>query len=117
LAFEVESQSPRAGRHASTKQGGLDACAEGANIGAKTVSRWREDYLRDFAARMDWSVATNFAGANHNPKAKINGPLVRPVSLGENVTLDASPSTAANDPARAAQRERPSPGSLICESQ
>ncbi len=26
--------------------------AEGQHIGAKTVSRWREDFLRDFAARM-----------------------------------------------------------------
>ena len=26
--------------------------AEGEHIGAKTVSRWREDFLRDFAARM-----------------------------------------------------------------
>jgi hypothetical protein len=29
------------------------AQAEGPRIGAKTVSRWREDFLRDFAARMD----------------------------------------------------------------
>jgi len=28
------------------------AVAEGVNQGAKTVNRWREDYLRDFAARM-----------------------------------------------------------------
>ena len=27
--------------------------AEGPRIGARTVSRWREDFLRDFAARMD----------------------------------------------------------------
>ncbi len=27
--------------------------AEGDHVGAKTVSRWREDFLRDFAARMD----------------------------------------------------------------
>jgi hypothetical protein len=27
--------------------------AEGPHIGAKTVSRWREDFLSDFAARMD----------------------------------------------------------------
>jgi hypothetical protein len=27
--------------------------AEGPHIGAKTVSRWREEFLRDFAARMD----------------------------------------------------------------
>ncbi|HEY1790859.1 MAG TPA: DUF1593 domain-containing protein [Verrucomicrobiae bacterium] len=29
------------------------ALAEGDQQGAKTISRWREDYLRDFAARMD----------------------------------------------------------------
>jgi len=27
--------------------------AEGPHLGAKTVSRWREEFLRDFAARMD----------------------------------------------------------------
>ena len=27
--------------------------AEGPHLGAKTVSRWREDFLRDFATRMD----------------------------------------------------------------
>jgi hypothetical protein len=27
--------------------------AEGPHIGAKTVSQWREAFLRDFAARMD----------------------------------------------------------------
>ncbi len=27
--------------------------AEGPHLGARTVSRWREDFLRDFAARMD----------------------------------------------------------------
>jgi hypothetical protein len=26
--------------------------AEGIHHGARTVSRWREDYLRDFAARL-----------------------------------------------------------------
>jgi hypothetical protein len=29
-----------------------EAVAEGPHIGAKTVNRWREDFLRDFAARM-----------------------------------------------------------------
>ena len=27
--------------------------AEGEHIGAKTVSRWREEYLKDFAKRME----------------------------------------------------------------
>ena len=29
------------------------ALAERGSLGAKTVSRWREDFLRDFAARME----------------------------------------------------------------
>jgi hypothetical protein len=29
------------------------ALSEGNHLGAKTVSRWREDFLRDFAARME----------------------------------------------------------------
>jgi hypothetical protein len=27
--------------------------AEGPHLGARTVGRWREDFLRDFAARLD----------------------------------------------------------------
>jgi hypothetical protein len=42
---------------------------------------------------MNWCVEANYAGANHNPKAAINGLLVRDVAPGETVTLDASPST------------------------
>jgi hypothetical protein len=30
--------------------------AEGEHIGAKTVSRWREDFLKDFAGRMQRCV-------------------------------------------------------------
>lgn len=35
------------------------AAAEGVHSGAKSVSRWREDYLRDFAKRMDRCTATS----------------------------------------------------------
>lgn len=42
---------------------------------------------------MDWCVATNFVGANHNPIAKVAGALVRTVAPGETVTLDATPTT------------------------
>lgn len=59
----------------------------------KAFWRWIPAAQNDFAARMDWCVATNFAGANHNPKAKINGAILRSVAPGEVVTLDASPST------------------------
>lgn len=33
------------------------AAAEGIHAGAKHVSRWREDFLRDFAARVRWARA------------------------------------------------------------
>ena len=38
-----------------------------------TIWRWREHYQRDFAARMDWCVASEFNQANHNPLAVLNG--------------------------------------------
>lgn len=38
-----------------------------------TVWRWRAAYQADFQARMDWCVASDFARANHNPKAVLNG--------------------------------------------
>ena len=31
--------------------------SEGPHQGAKTVSQWREAFLRDFAIRMDWCAA------------------------------------------------------------
>ncbi|MFN3648592.1 MAG: DUF1593 domain-containing protein [Armatimonadota bacterium] len=38
-----------------------------------TIWRWREQYQHDFAARMDWCVAEEYAEANHNPVAVLNG--------------------------------------------
>jgi len=37
-----------------------------------TVGRWSKQANRDFAARMDWCVK-DYAEANHNPKAHLNG--------------------------------------------
>jgi hypothetical protein len=59
----------------------------------KSFWRWIIDLENDFAGRMDWAVAKTFAEANHNPKAKVVGDLVRDVKGGETVTLDASPTT------------------------
>jgi hypothetical protein len=59
----------------------------------KAFWRWIPAAQNDFAARMDWCLAANFAGANHNPVATVAGTLVRTVAPGETVTLDASPST------------------------
>ncbi len=41
--------------------------AEGVNQGAKTVNRWREEYLRDFAARMERCKAPAPPKSGSNP--------------------------------------------------
>jgi hypothetical protein len=38
-----------------------------------TIWRWREHYQNDFAARMNWCIATDYTNANHNPIAVLNG--------------------------------------------
>lgn len=62
-----------------------------------TIWRWREAFQNDFAARMTWTVA-DFAHANHNPRAVVNGedgtaPLEFNVHRGQTITLDASQSS------------------------
>ncbi len=58
-----------------------------------TIWRWREAFQNDFAARVTWTVA-DFAHANHNPVAVVNGqggtaPLEMDVQVGQAITLDA----------------------------
>ncbi|KAL1873432.1 hypothetical protein VTK73DRAFT_977 [Phialemonium thermophilum] len=60
-----------------------------------TVWRWREAFQRDFAARMQWTVASKFADANHAPVAVVNGDrgntvIKMTVEAGRKVQLDAS---------------------------
>jgi hypothetical protein len=38
-----------------------------------TIWRWREQFQNDFAARMNWCVASDYTNANHNPIAVLNG--------------------------------------------
>ena len=67
-----------------------------------TIWRWREAFQNDFAARISWTVA-DFAHANHNPIAVVNGeggtaPLEMDVRVGESVTLDAGRSSDPDGP-------------------
>ncbi|QLQ36735.1 nucleoside hydrolase-like domain-containing protein [Micromonospora robiginosa] len=59
----------------------------------KPFWRWIPAAENDYAARMDWQVATRFGDANHQPVARVAGGLTRTVSPGQTVTLDASPTT------------------------
>jgi hypothetical protein len=37
----------------------------------ETIWRWRTAYQNDFVARMNWSITTHYAGANHPPVARL----------------------------------------------
>jgi hypothetical protein len=63
-----------------------------------TIWRWREQYQNDFAARMNWCVATTYAAANHNPIAVLDGdrtknPIYISATNGAEVPLTAEGTT------------------------
>jgi hypothetical protein len=58
-----------------------------------TFQRWLPAAQNDWASRADWCVTSNYSDANHQPNAQVVGGLIRSVSPGETVVLDASPTT------------------------
>lgn len=67
-----------------------------------TIWRWREHFQHDFAARMDWCVASRYEEANHNPLLVINGDAGKdPIRLsarpGDVVSLSAEGSHDPDD--------------------
>ncbi len=67
---------------------------QGEKNARATVYRWRDDYQRDFAARMDWCVK-NYQDANHSPQVTVNKfsekkPLIIREKPGKMFRLDAS---------------------------
>ncbi len=59
----------------------------------KPIWRWLDAVQNDFAARADWCVK-DYAHANHAPVVRLrNTPLDMNVAPGQEVTLDASPTT------------------------
>jgi hypothetical protein len=63
-----------------------------------TVSRWREGYQNDFAARLDWAVAEKFEEANHPPKVVLErdgsrAPVVIHAKPGGHIMLSAENSS------------------------
>lgn len=47
--------------------------------GSDAIKRWSTAYDNDFAARMDWSITSKYADANHHPSAIVNGDSSRKV--------------------------------------
>jgi hypothetical protein len=88
-ADKIWTSSVRTQDEIRLKDGKLDASNQA------TIWRWREAYQHDFAARMDWNVATDFTEANHNPVIKLNGNEGKSLATakaaeGETVTLSAN---------------------------
>jgi hypothetical protein len=59
----------------------------------ETIWRWRSAYQNDFEVRMNWSVATNYAGANHPPVPKLKHANDLAAKPGEVVNLSAEGSS------------------------
>ena len=62
-----------------------------------TIWRWREAFQNDFAARINWTVS-DYAHANHNPLAVVNGQsgtavIEMPAEVGKPIILDAGKSS------------------------
>jgi hypothetical protein len=86
-------------RDTVTADNGQTECSDMA-----TIWRWREHFQHDFAARLDWCVASEFKQANHNPVAVLNGDTTRRVleitaKPGETVNLSAEGTRDPDDDA------------------
>ena len=69
---------------------------------AGAIKRWSKGYNNDFAARMDWTMTSDYAKANHHPIAVVNGDRTRQVleisaSPGSTVALSAHGSSDPDD--------------------
>lgn len=62
-----------------------------------TIWRWRKAYQNDFFARMDWTIAKNYADANHPPVVSLNHPNEIKVKSGEKVILSGKASDPDNN--------------------
>ncbi len=49
------------------------------STGANDIKRWSTAYNNDFEARMDWTIKSNYAEANHHPVAIVNGDSTKQV--------------------------------------
>ena len=87
------------GRYQLTKDGYYTDATDSFNgnkLARASVYRWRDDYQRDFAARMDWCVK-DYDEANHSPVPSVNGSsdkeaLIIRTKPGKMIQLDASKS-------------------------
>ena len=103
------------GRFDTQKQTGIRGmrCMEGedakydpylmyGNYSNSGVRKWADGYNNDFEARMDWSINSDYANANHHPIAVVNNSTSKQVlyintHAGASVILNASGSSDPDD--------------------
>lgn len=61
------------------------------------AARWFSDFQNDFAARLQWSVHSEYSAANHHPRVRIREGLVLTRPAGASVTLSAEVSDPDGD--------------------
>lgn len=62
-----------------------------------TIWRWREAFQNDFAARMQWTVESDYEKGIHEPVIQISTETELHVTAGESVSIDASKSYDLNN--------------------
>lgn len=69
------------GMSAVTGESGYDPyfMLNDATEGGNSLSRWNTAIHNDFAARMDWSIKSSYAEANHHPVAVVNSDTTKAV--------------------------------------
>lgn len=83
----------------------------------ETIWRWRSAYQNDFEARMNWSVTTHYAGANHPPVARLKHAAGFTARHGEVVRLSAEGSSDPDGNALSYQwMYYPEPGTFTVSS-
>ncbi len=92
------SVSPQFGLHADTQDTAIGHDGQTHTGNRVGVWRWREAVQLDFANRMQWTVASTYASANHPPKVALQGdyslaPMEVTVKYGDTVHLSAVGST------------------------
>lgn len=80
---------------------GVDEASHTSNMAG--VYRWRDHFQNDFAARMQWTVTSDFDNASHPPVPVVNGTqgpdfLNITVAAGQTVVLDGSESYDPDHP-------------------
>ncbi|KAL2274238.1 hypothetical protein FJTKL_03585 [Diaporthe vaccinii] len=63
--------------------------SNGSEVENWTTDRWVAAAQNDFAARMQWTLTSEYAGANHAPSIKIAGPQAIKARAGSTVKLSA----------------------------